>query len=108
MEPEVSIDEICAKLRDLAAKGNKLDVFCGDFDRYSGNVAFRTDDGWHFVVFADAGQFDYFASVSTPDGRVILMPDVPDDVIDRETEKRVFGFHKYDGGFSIGKRKKPW
>ena len=35
----------------------------------AGNIHYRLPDGWQFVVFLDAGAFDYIDHVRAPDGR---------------------------------------
>jgi hypothetical protein len=68
--------EILAVIRDIEA--GRLSVVKDTVWDMGGCPTFTTSSGWKFVVFNDAGQWDYFESISAPDGRFL------DDVIDSE------------------------
>ena len=50
---------------------------------YCGNAVFRSECGWEFVVFSDCDEFDYFDSVTSPEGRRWSYEGAPDYESDR-------------------------
>lgn len=55
-------------------------VVCGMAEPwgYSGCPLFVTRNGWLFRVFNDCDEFDYFATIESPEGEVLDFGDQPD------------------------------
>jgi hypothetical protein len=47
---------------------------------YAGDVEYRTPGGWKIKVFNDCGDWDYFDSIETPDGRLIDFDELPEEI----------------------------
>jgi hypothetical protein len=72
----ITESEILAVIRDIEA--GLLVVEKDTVWDMGGCPTFATSNGWRFVVFNDCGEWDYFESISAPDGRFV------DEVIDAE------------------------
>jgi len=60
-----------------AIESGTVAVIKSDPWNYEGNdcPVFTTSSGWRFVVFNDIDEWDYFESISAPDGRKIRRSD---------------------------------
>jgi hypothetical protein len=74
--PAISEREILDVI--AAIESGAVTVVKDDVWDMGGCPEFVTSTGWRFLVFNDAGQWDYFESVTAPDGRRIEPLDFDD------------------------------
>src|SRR5262245_27423319 len=97
--PQIDEREILEVIH--AIESGVVSVTKSDPWNYEGNdcPVFTTSNGWRFVVFNDIGQWDYFESITAPDGRRVCpldrdacMPTVEDYVPASIAVLRRWGF----------------
>jgi hypothetical protein len=69
---------------------------------YAGDVEYRTPGGWKIKVFNDCGDWDYFDSIETPNGRLIDFDELPEEIRNyRPSDKvRDVAYHWEPHGYS--------
>lgn len=66
-EIKAIIAQVCAKLHRICYRKDPI-MRSGPW--VDGNIKFLSTGGWEFVVFNDAGEFDYFDHIRLPNGNI--------------------------------------